>query len=323
MRIIKFLLPVSVLFTFITIVVAGVASAQFFQHKPISSVIEVPWSLICYCVGEIFLICSDILLILTIRSYLEYRRLKTSSEKSNSGVYAISLRYYPGKYTNTGDNELHIRPPFYVNTGYEFDHFGSGSGKRYEPPPDYDTNALVRKPSQSKHPYVNKVGYKRIPRRYRHPHEVEHGHVGTNDHFDLSNKTRHNQVHFTDRNLPLMKDVQVVHEKKNDQVYKEKRDHMTTRERKGDVVKPPEFTHRNNHHPDGKSSTSSDAELSDYQLNVTGKSQARSATSTALFSDKEQFLGTIRTDISGNTSLWYSPRDYGTLTYVGKPVTEL
>ena len=248
-----------------------------------------------------------------------YRRLKTSSEKSNSGVYPISLRYYPGKYTKTAENELHIRAPFYINTGYEFDHFGTGSGVHYEPPPDYDRKALVRKHSHMKHHHPSNVGYRRIPRRYRHPHDIViHDHLGDKSQIHMSNKTTHNEVHFSDRKLPLEKDIQIVNETKKEHVYEGKRYRRKPYDRNGEIGKTPAFTHRQNHHPDGKSSSSSDAALSDYQMKVTDRSPARSVTSTAVFSDKAQYLGTIKTDISGIVSLWYSPRDYGTLTYAGK-----
>ena len=302
------------------------ASAQFFQHKPVSSVIEVPWSLICYSVGEILLISADILFILIVRKYLEYRRLRYSSEKSNSGVYAISLRYYPGKYTQT-DHELHIRPPFYVSTGYEFDHFVSAVGQ-HEPPPDYDINTLVRKPSRTHQHYVSKAGYKRIPRRYRHPHDVDHGDTNTDGHLGLSSKYTYEEEQPADRRLPLMKDIP-VHEHKNKHVHMNIHDHMKTHDRKTDAVRSSGFWHRSTgvdrgyHHPDGKSSSSSDTELSDYQLNVTDKSHARSVTSTTLLSGVIQYPRTMRTDISKSVSLWYTPRDYGTLTYAGKSETEL
>lgn len=148
----------SVVFTFLTIVVAGVASAQFFKYRPVSSIIEVPWSLICYSFGEVAIICSDILFVLLIRKYLKHRRHLYTSNQSNDGIYTISLKYYPG------------RSNIHVNNRYRFHYFGND-----EPPPDYDSDTLGQQRSLTKLHDVSRSGFKRIPRRYRHIKDVDRG----------------------------------------------------------------------------------------------------------------------------------------------------
>lgn len=136
------------------------------------SVIEFPWSLICYLVGEMFLVSSDILFFMRIRKYLRRKRDPFSSDRGSSSVYSISLQYYPRR-NNHPDYGIYDNSRYDLSQGIHMNNAASGTDDRfaYEPPPDYDLDTAKRKPTRTNSQYKSKSGFKRIPRRYRHHKE--------------------------------------------------------------------------------------------------------------------------------------------------------
>ena len=157
-----------------TVGVAVVANIQFFNQKPASSVIEIPWSIVCFCIGEILLIMSIILLLLIARQTLIERHIERLNERTfnidksllsdQSSPHRDQSKLYNGVLVHSSDNESKHTEPELHRSGAAV-----AEVDVYEPPPDYDMDS----PHQLKKYRKSNTYIGRIPNRSYHGNKVD------------------------------------------------------------------------------------------------------------------------------------------------------
>ena len=156
-----------------TIGVAVVANIQFFYQKPASSVIEIPWSIVCFCIGKILLIISIILLLLTARQTLIERHFERLNKRTfNIEKSLLSDESSPHRDKSNINNEILVHSSDYESKQSEPELHRSGVAVAevdvYEPPPDYDMDS----PHQLKKYRKSNTYIGRIPNRLHHGSKV-------------------------------------------------------------------------------------------------------------------------------------------------------
>ena len=157
-----------------TIGVAVVANIQFFYQKPASSVIEIPWSVVCFCIGEILLIISIILLLLIARQTLIERHIQRVNERTfNIEKSLLSDQSSPHRDHSKLENGIlfHSSDNGSKHTEPELHRSGVAVAEVdvYEPPPDYDMDS----PHQLKKYRKSNTYIGRIPNRSYHGNKVD------------------------------------------------------------------------------------------------------------------------------------------------------
>ncbi|XP_045212364.2 uncharacterized protein LOC123563571 [Mercenaria mercenaria] len=62
-------------FVFLTIILSAISTSVFFSQTPMDDVIEFPWSLLCFCIGEVPLISSAVIYLLITCRWKKYRHI--------------------------------------------------------------------------------------------------------------------------------------------------------------------------------------------------------------------------------------------------------
>ena len=139
-----------------------------------SSIIEIPWSVICYCVGESLLIISIFLFLLMIRQGLKKQRTALTNECDISDEYFPSIsRRYPHRYQD--DFGTHCTAHHSRSIEHELNHIPAAvvEADVYEPPPDYDMDTPQRKFREAKTYNKSNTYVERLPSRLHHNHGID------------------------------------------------------------------------------------------------------------------------------------------------------
>lgn len=151
-------------FVFLTIILSSISTSVFFSKTPMDDVIEFPWSLLCYYLGEVSLIASAVIYLLITCHWKQYRHIYAKKRYMLSGPN--------GHYGNALYRENEPLPDYTIDRKYRYKPYNRDSFIGYFRGARNDTQSTEAAGNKDGYFFPNRSPWERSRYYYTYPYKT-------------------------------------------------------------------------------------------------------------------------------------------------------